>query len=64
MLRAIKAISPRWIVAENVAGLLNIADGMVFRQVCADLENAGYEVQPAATSLTVPSCIRSEKDFI
>ena len=52
MLRAINEISPRWIVAENVPGLLNIADGMVFQQVCADLENAGYEVQP----VIIPAC--------
>lgn len=52
MLRAVREISPRWIVAENVPGLLNIADGVVFQQVCADLENEGYEVQP----LIIPAC--------
>ena len=52
MLRAIKEISPRWIVAENVAGLLNIEGGLVFRQVCADMEIEGYEVQP----IVIPAC--------
>lgn len=46
MLRAIREVSPRWVVAENVRGLLSIEKGMVFEQVCLDLEDAGYEVQP------------------
>ena len=46
MLRAIQEIKPQWIVAENVVGITNIDGGLVFNQVCADLENEGYEVQP------------------
>ncbi|MDM8174765.1 DNA (cytosine-5-)-methyltransferase [Olivibacter sp. 47] len=46
MLRAIREIEPRWIVGENVFGLVNWNDGLVFEQVQADLENEGYEVQP------------------
>ena len=46
MLRVIKATQPQWVVAENVRGLLTINGGVVFEQVCADLESAGYEVQP------------------
>ena len=46
MLRAIQQIQPTYIVAENVRGLLTIDGGMVFEQVCADLEAEGYEVQP------------------
>jgi DNA (cytosine-5)-methyltransferase 1 len=46
MLRAIQQIQPTYVVAENVRGLLTIDDGMVFEQVCADLEAEGYEVQP------------------
>ena len=46
MLRAIKEISPRWIVGENVRGLTNWNDGLVFHEVCSDLENLGYEVSP------------------
>lgn len=45
MLRVIRAISPRWVVAENVHGLLSLDGGMVFEQVLADLETSGYEVQ-------------------
>ena len=46
MLRAIQQIQPTYVVAENVRGLLTIDGGMVFEQVCADLETEGYEVQP------------------
>ena len=46
MLRAIREIKPRWVVGENVLGLVSWNDGMVFEQVCADLEVEGYEVQP------------------
>lgn len=33
-------------MGENVFGIINWSKGLVFEQVCADLENAGYEVQP------------------
>ena len=46
MLRAIQQIQPTYVVAENVRGLLTIDGGMVFEQVCADLEAEGYQVQP------------------
>jgi len=46
MLRAIQEISPRWIVGENVRGLVNWNGGMVFDQVCSDLEGEGYKVFP------------------
>jgi DNA (cytosine-5)-methyltransferase 1 len=40
MLRVIRELAPRWVVGENVPGILNIAaDG-----ICADLEREGYEV--------------------
>ncbi len=45
MLRAIREIRPRWVVGENVYGILNWSDGLVFEQVCSDLEHEGYEVQ-------------------
>lgn len=46
MLRAVREIKPRWIVGENVHGLINWGGGLVFEQVQIDLENEGYEVQP------------------
>lgn len=45
MLRAIAEIKPRWVVAENVFGIINIDGGLVFQQVHTDLEAQGYEVQ-------------------
>ena len=39
-------LKPKWVIAENVFGITNIDGGMVFEQVCLDLENEGYEVQP------------------
>jgi DNA (cytosine-5)-methyltransferase 1 len=42
MFRAIQEIHPRWIVGENVLGLLNWNGGMVFDDVCVDLETEGY----------------------
>lgn len=52
MLRAIRELAPRWVVGENVFGIVNWSDGLVFEQVCADLENEGYEVQP----YLIPAC--------
>lgn len=46
MLRVIREASPRWVVGENVRGLVNWSGGLVFDEVCANLEAAGYEVQP------------------
>jgi DNA (cytosine-5)-methyltransferase 1 len=46
MLRAIQEIKPRFVIAENVFGITNIDGGLVFEQVCVDLETEGYEVQP------------------
>lgn len=46
MLRCIKEVKPRWIIGENVRGLVNWNGGMVFNEVCDDLEREGYEVQP------------------
>jgi DNA (cytosine-5)-methyltransferase 1 len=46
MLRAIREIQPRWVVGENVRGLINWNGGLVFDEVQTDLEAEGYEVQP------------------
>jgi DNA (cytosine-5)-methyltransferase 1 len=52
MLRAIREISPRWVVGENVRGLIGWNGGLVFEQVQADLEAEGYEVLP----FLLPAC--------
>ena len=46
MFRVIKEVQPTFIIAENVRGLINIQDGMVFETVCSDLESEGFEIQP------------------
>jgi DNA (cytosine-5)-methyltransferase 1 len=46
MLRAIKEIEPTWVIGENVRGLVSWGGGLVFEEVCSDLEREGYEVQP------------------
>ncbi len=43
MLRVIREIAPKWVLAENVLGLLTIEHGMVFENILADLEVEGYE---------------------
>jgi DNA (cytosine-5)-methyltransferase 1 len=52
MLRAIHEIQPRYVMGENVHGLINWNGGMVFDEVQADLETAGYEVIP----VVLPAC--------
>lgn len=57
MLRAIRELTPSCIVGENVPGIISWNEGMVFEEVCADLENEGYEVQPVilpAASVNAP----------
>ena len=46
MLRAIREVSPRWVVGENVRGIINWDGGVVFDEVCSDLEALGYEILP------------------
>jgi DNA (cytosine-5)-methyltransferase 1 len=45
MFRIIKEFKPRWVIGENVRGIVSIQDGLVFETVCTDLESEGYEVQ-------------------
>jgi DNA (cytosine-5)-methyltransferase 1 len=45
MLRVIQEVQPKWIVGENVLGIVNWSGGLVFEEVQADLEAQGYEVQ-------------------
>jgi DNA (cytosine-5)-methyltransferase 1 len=52
MFAIIRLTKPRFVLAENVRGLLTIEGGMVFEQVCLDLERAGYEVQ----TFIIPAC--------
>jgi DNA (cytosine-5)-methyltransferase 1 len=45
MFRVIKETKSRWVIAENVEGIVNINEGMVLRQVLNDLENEGFKSQ-------------------
>ena len=38
MLRVIRECSPRWVVGENVRGLVSWNGGLVFEEVCVDLK--------------------------
>lgn len=52
MLRVIDEVKPRWVIGENVRGLVNWDGGLVFDTVCSELENIGYEIQP----FVIPAC--------
>lgn len=52
MFDAITLFRPRWVIAENVAGLASWNDGVVLETVCSDLEKEGYEVQ----TFVIPAC--------
>jgi len=45
MFDVIKKVKPRWVIGENVQGIINIEQGMVLKQVQDDLEGIGFEVQ-------------------
>lgn len=45
MLRVIREVRPRWVLAENVPGLLSISNGRVFGEVVRDLAACGYCVE-------------------
>ena len=52
MLRVIGECQPRWVVGENVRGLVSWSDGLVLESCYSDLENLGYSVQ----SFIIPAC--------
>ena len=45
MLRVIKETQARWVVGENVQGIVNMSEGKVLQGIHNDLEAIGYEVQ-------------------
>jgi DNA (cytosine-5)-methyltransferase 1 len=55
MLRAIREIKPKYIVGENVSGIVNWSGGLVFEEVQTDLEAEGYEVQ----AVLLPACSKN-----
>ena len=45
MFRVIRQVKPRWVLAENVGGLLSISNGRQFGKVVRDLASVGYGVE-------------------
>ena len=45
MFRVITEVKPKFVVVENVQGLININNGLVLRQVQTDMEAQGFQVQ-------------------
>jgi site-specific DNA-cytosine methylase len=65
MFEAIEQIRPTWVVGENVFGIINWSDGMVFHEIISDLESLGFEVQ----TYIIPACAvdsphRRERTFL
>ncbi len=52
MHRIIQEVEPDFVVGENVRGLVSWNDGMVFEQICSDLETLGFETWP----YLLPAC--------
>ena len=55
MFRIIQDCKPKWIIGENVVGLININEGILFEQVQTDLEKEGYSIQ----SVVIPACAKN-----
>lgn len=53
MLRVIREVQPKFIVAENVYGILARKEGVALRTVYDDLENAGYTTM---APIIIPAC--------
>ena len=52
MFAIVRIVRPRWIVPENVRGIISWNNGLVFDKVQSDLESEGYKVIP----LLLPAC--------
>ena len=52
MLRVIQDVRPRWVIGENVSGLLSFNKGLLFDGIITDLEAAGYETG----TFVLPAC--------
>ncbi len=66
--RIIRQVKPRWVVAENVTGLLSANSGRAFAEVLRDLAESGYDavwnVFPAGGQGGVGAPHRRERIFI
>ena len=44
-LKAIRQVKPKWVLAENVPGLISIDSGRAFRNILASLAEVGYDAE-------------------
>lgn len=43
--RCIRALKPRWVLVENVCGLLSVGNGQEFGEILRDLAESGYDAE-------------------
>ena len=63
MFRIIKALKPRIVVGENVRGIVNIQDGMVFETVCTTWKMKDTKSKRSIFQLQVSALPTEEKEF-
>jgi len=52
MLRVIREFRPRWVVGENVAGIISMENGRTLDRILTDLEDSGYNTE----TFLIPAC--------
>ena len=55
IIRILQVSKPKWIIAENVKGLVSVEDGLLLQNCISSLENEGYEIQP----IIIPACAKN-----
>jgi DNA (cytosine-5)-methyltransferase 1 len=55
IIRILQVSKPKYIIAENVKGLISIEDGLLIEKCLSDLEAESYEVQP----IIIPACAKN-----
>jgi DNA (cytosine-5)-methyltransferase 1 len=55
IIRILQVSKPKWIIAENVVGLITIENGLLIENCISSLEAEGYEVQ----SVVIPACSKN-----
>ena len=55
IIRILQASKPKWIIAENVVGLITIENGLLIENCISSLEAEGYEIQ----SVVIPACSKN-----
>ena len=55
IIRILQVSKPKWIIAENVVGLITIENGLLIENCISSLEAEGYEIQ----SVVIPACAKN-----